>query len=56
MSFKKLGLSDELLNAIQEKGYSQTTTVQEKTIPYILQGLDILAGAHTGTGKTAAFA
>ena len=56
MSFKKLGLSDELLNAIQEKGYSQTTPVQEKTIPYILQGLDILAGAQTGTGKTAAFA
>ena len=56
MSFKKLGLSDELLNAIQEKGYSQTTPVQEKTIPYIMQGLDILAGAQTGTGKTAAFA
>ena len=56
MSFKKLGLSDELLNAIQEKGYSQTTPVQEKTIPYILQGLDVLAGAQTGTGKTAAFA
>ena len=56
MSFKKLGLSDELLNSIQEKGYSQTTPVQEKTIPYILQGLDVLAGAQTGTGKTAAFA
>jgi len=56
MSFKKLGLSDELLNAIQEKGYSQTTPVQEKTIPYIMQGLDILARAQTGTGKTAAFA
>ena len=56
MSFKKLGLSDELLNAIQEKGYSQTTPVQEKTIPYIVQGLDVLAGAQTGTGKTAAFA
>ena len=56
MSFKKLGLSDELLNAIQAKGYSQTTPVQEKAIPYIMQGLDILAGAQTGTGKTAAFA
>ena len=56
MSFKKLGLSDELLNAIQEKGYSQTTPVQEKAIPFIMQGLDILAGAQTGTGKTAAFA
>jgi ATP-dependent RNA helicase RhlE len=56
MSFKKLGLSDELLDAIQEKGYSQTTPVQEKAIPFIMQGLDILAGAQTGTGKTAAFA
>ena len=56
MSFKKLGLSDELLNAIQAKGYSQTTPVQEKAIPYIMQGLDLLAGAQTGTGKTAAFA
>ena len=56
MSFKKLGLSDELLNAIQAKGYSQTTPVQEKAIPFIMQGLDILAGAQTGTGKTAAFA
>ena len=56
MSFKKLGLSDELLNAIQAKGYSQTTPVQEKAIPFIIQGLDILAGAQTGTGKTAAFA
>ena len=56
MSFKKLGLSDELLNAIQEKGYSEATPVQRKAIPYIIQGLDILAGAQTGTGKTAAFA
>ena len=56
MSFKKLGLSDELLSAIQEKGYSEATPVQRKTIPYIIQGLDILAGAQTGTGKTAAFA
>ena len=56
MSFKKLGLSDELLSAIQEKGYSEATPVQRKAIPYIIQGLDILAGAQTGTGKTAAFA
>ena len=56
MSFKKLGLSDELLSAIQEKGYSEATPVQRKAIPYIIQGLDILAGAQTGTGKTAVFA
>ena len=56
MSFKNLGLSDELLNTIQKEGYSEATPVQEETIPFIIQGIDILAGAQTGTGKTAAFA
>ena len=56
MSFKNLGLSDELLNTIQKEGYSETTPVQERAIPLILKGMDILAGAQTGTGKTAAFA
>jgi len=56
MSFNKLGLSDELLSALQEKNYLKATPVQSKAIPYIIQGLDILAGAQTGTGKTAAFA
>ena len=56
MSFNKLGLSDELLSALQEKNYLKATPVQSKAIPYIIQGLDILAGAQTGTSKTAAFA
>ena len=56
MSFNQLGLSDELLSALQEKNYLKATPVQSKAIPYIIQGLDILAGAQTGTGKTAAFA
>ena len=56
MSFKNLGLSDELLNTIQKEGYSEATPVQERAIPLINKGMDILAGAQTGTGKTAAFA
>ena len=56
MLFKQLGLSAELLRAIDEKGYRETTPVQEQSIPLILEGRDILAGAQTGTGKTAGFA
>ena len=56
MSFKNLGLSDELLNTIQKEGYSEATPVQERAIPLINKGMDILAGAQTGAGKTAAFA
>jgi len=56
MSFKNIGLSDELLNTIQKEGYSEATPVQERAIPLINKGMDILAGAQTGTGKTAAFA
>jgi ATP-dependent RNA helicase RhlE len=55
MSFDSLGLSAELLRAISEKGYSQPTPIQQQAIPEILQGHDILAGAQTGTGKTAGF-
>ena len=56
MSFKNLGLSNELLITIQKEGYSEATPVQERAIPLINKGMDILAGAQTGTGKTAAFA
>ena len=56
MSFKNLGLSDELLNTIQKEGYSEATPVQERAIPLINKGMDILAGAHTGSVKAAAFA
>ena len=55
MLFKDLGLSAELLRAIEEKGYSEATPVQQKAIPLVLEGRDILAGAQTGTGKTAGF-
>jgi ATP-dependent RNA helicase RhlE len=55
MSFETLGLSAELLRAIREQGYTDPTPVQAKAIPVILAGRDILAGAQTGTGKTAGF-
>ena len=56
MSFSTLGLSAELLRAVSEKGYTQATPIQLQAIPVILEGRDILAGAQTGTGKTAGFA
>ena len=56
MSFNNLGLSPELKQAIESKGYTEPSEIQQQTIPSILQGNDIMAGAQTGTGKTAAFA
>ena len=55
MSFDTLGLRAELLRAVSEQGYSEPTPVQAQAIPVILAGKDILAGAQTGTGKTAGF-
>ena len=55
MSFSELGLRAELLRAVAEQGYTQATPVQIQAIPVILEGRDILAGAQTGTGKTAGF-
>ena len=55
MSFETLGLCAELLRAIEETGYTEPTPVQAKAIPAVLAGGDLLAGAQTGTGKTAAF-
>ena len=55
MSFAQLGLSPEILQAISEKGYNTPTPIQQKAIPVVLSGKDILAGAQTGTGKTAGF-
>jgi len=55
MSFKSLGLSNELLKAVDKKGYSTPSPIQEKAIPLVLQGKDVLASAQTGTGKTAGF-
>ncbi len=56
MSFDSLGLSAELLSAITDQGYTKPTPVQRQAIPVILEGKDIMAGAQTGTGKTAGFA
>lgn len=55
MTFKQFALRKELLDQIAELGYKQPTPIQEKAIPAILAGKDVLAGAQTGTGKTAAF-
>jgi ATP-dependent RNA helicase RhlE len=55
MLFEKLGLSAELLRAVDEQGYRDATPVQQQAIPLILEGRDVLAGAQTGTGKTAGF-
>ncbi len=55
MSFDSLGLSTEILRAVSEQGYTEPTPVQAQAIPAVLQGGDLLAGAQTGTGKTAGF-
>jgi len=55
MTFETLGLAPEILRAIEARGYDRPTPVQEEAIPLILAGRDLLAGAQTGTGKTAAF-
>ena len=55
MSFTELGLDPELLRAVADQGYTEATPVQEQAIPFVLAGRDLLAGAQTGTGKTAAF-
>ncbi|WP_439102042.1 DEAD/DEAH box helicase [Congregibacter sp.] len=55
MLFKDLSLSAELLRAVEKQGYDKATPIQEKAIPLVLEGNDLLAGAQTGTGKTAGF-
>ncbi|MCK5145609.1 DEAD/DEAH box helicase [bacterium] len=55
MLFSQLGLSAELLRAIEEKGYTEATPIQQQAIPLVLEGRDVLGGAQTGTGKTAGF-
>lgn len=55
MSFTTLGLSAPLLKAIQDQGYTEPTPIQKQAIPVILSRRDVLAGAQTGTGKTAGF-
>ncbi len=55
MSFESLGLKPELLRAVADKGYTVPTPIQSEAIPAVLAGRDVLAGAQTGTGKTAGF-
>lgn len=55
MLFKDLGLSPEVVEAIESIGYSEATPIQEKTIPILMTGKDLTGQAQTGTGKTAAF-
>ena len=53
--FTALGLCDQLLRAVRDKGYTEPTPIQRSAIPAVLEGKDIMGGAQTGTGKTAAF-
>ncbi|KRB87623.1 DEAD/DEAH box helicase [Noviherbaspirillum sp. Root189] len=55
MSFTELGLADEIVRAVSEQGYTSPTPIQKQAIPAVLGGGDLLAGAQTGTGKTAGF-
>jgi ATP-dependent RNA helicase RhlE len=55
MNFTDLGLAQELLDAIKLQGYDKPSPIQEKAIPVVLEGRDIMAAAQTGTGKTAGF-
>lgn len=56
MSLATLGLSSEIIKALKDKGYASATPIQKALIPTLLQGHDVMAGAQTGTGKTAGFA
>ena len=53
--FDQLDIGEELLRAVKEMGFSQPTPIQARTIPLMLEGLDVIAKAPTGTGKTCAF-
>ena len=56
IKFSDLGISEEILRAVEEMGYTQPSPIQEQAIPFVLQGRDLIGQAQTGTGKTAAFA
>src|SRR5690348_1157987 len=56
MNFNEIGLSPELLQAVFDAGYTNPTPIQQKAIPVVAQGRDVLGCAQTGTGKTASFA
>ena len=56
MTFESLGLAPALLRALADNDYNTPTPIQAQAIPLVLSGRDVLGGAQTGTGKTAAFA
>jgi len=55
MTFNDLGLAEPILRAVREQGYETPTPIQKQAIPAVLDGGDLMAGAQTGTGKTAGF-
>ncbi len=55
MSFENLGLSESIVKAVREKGYSVPSPIQAASIPTVLRRVDVMACAQTGTGKTAGF-
>ena len=55
MKFSELGLSEAILKAVSEQGYSEPSAIQAQAIPAVLAGKDVMAAAQTGTGKTAGF-
>src|SRR2546428_10655417 len=55
-TFQELGLGAEIIRALKENGFENAFPIQEAAIPLILKGIDVIGQAHTGTGKTAAFA
>jgi len=55
-TFQQLGLSAEIIKALKENKFEAPFPIQEEAIPFILKGVDVIGQAHTGTGKTAAFA
>src|ERR1700726_1363369 len=56
MSFQDLGVQEAVVHGVQSLGFNEPTPIQERCIPLILQGKDVVGSAQTGTGKTAAFA
>jgi ATP-dependent RNA helicase DeaD len=56
IKFSDLGISEEILRAVEEMGYTQPSPIQLQAIPFVMQGRDVIGQAQTGTGKTAAFA
>ncbi|MBQ4310377.1 MAG: DEAD/DEAH box helicase, partial [Oscillospiraceae bacterium] len=55
MLFSEMGLSPEILQAVEDMGFSEATEIQSKAIPVMLGGADLIGHSNTGTGKTAAF-